>query len=471
MSWLCRYWWWWWWCLPAMLFLLSTWTGHDFAGVKVGVVAFPLDANRLPGIWKLTATVLRYNDQNDIRAQLRGNLPPFNDEDPWVSPSPAVENENKEIQKDITDDDERSDSSNNNMDDILLKLNPDGTFRQCNEGYREGRWISGRWKLVMTTTSGQTMTTTRLLLAMNRQYYGPPYDILLDGCWENDKTGDGNSERSLCIQGLVQKGKYMHPPKHPAFFDTPMLAQPESIGPFTLKQSLATRTILGDKMISVPATDTTDDENNNDIVTSHFYGRTFIMTVEPLEESAAMKRQQEEKELRDRPVDIRSMEVQFFANNTFASEGTNKILRGRFSVTTIPTAASTGASDKDDANTKITELSMQVSLFGAGRSAPGSVYSEGPWLTHDDERTYIGQVQWQLGKKRSSGSARRRLRPLSVHGTAFFGTDLGDDARPEPVAKFTLTQDSSSQQVLIDDNKDDEDDTTNNFSFSGGVFE
>ena len=31
---------------------------------------------------------------------------------------------------------------------VWLKLNQDGTFRQCNEGYVEGVWMSGRWALL-----------------------------------------------------------------------------------------------------------------------------------------------------------------------------------------------------------------------------------------------------------------------------------------------------------------------------------
>ena len=90
---------------------------------------------RLPGIWKLTSNALPY--EQDIRSKLKGLMP-----------------------------DEQ-------QEDILIKLNPDGSFKQCNEGYTEGRWLSGKWEL--------SEESNTLMLAMRRQYFGPRFDVLLEG--------------------------------------------------------------------------------------------------------------------------------------------------------------------------------------------------------------------------------------------------------------------------------------------------
>ena len=74
-----------------------------------------------------------------------------------------------------------------------------------------------------------------------------------------------------------------------------------------------------------------------------------------------------------------------------------------------------------------TTLSFRVSLFGAGRSAPGSVYSEGRGISKDDERAYKGEILENQMK-------------LFVTGSVLYGTDLGSDARPEPVGTFNLVE-------------------------------
>ena len=79
-------------------------------------------------------------------------------------------------------------------------------------------------------------------------------------------------------------------------------------------------------------------------------------------------------------------------------------------------------------------MQFSVSRFGAGKSAPGSVYSEGPALSHDDERTYLG-----VGISLVPQTAL-----LQVQGSVTFGTDLGSDARPEPVGSFLMRQVESS---------------------------
>lgn len=53
-------------------------------------------------------------------------------------------------------------------------------------------------------------------------------------------------------------------------------------------------------------------------------------------------------------------------------------------------------------------------------------------MTHDDERSYQGTI-------------RKDHNGLVVEGDVFIGTDLGSDARPEPVAVFTLKEQMDSE--------------------------
>jgi hypothetical protein len=333
---------------------------------------------------------------------------------------------------------------------ILLKLNQDGTFKQCDEGYTEGKWISGNWQLVedlsgLSKDQTKSKTSHKLVLAMNRQYYGPQFDVVLDGCLEmndNDEKSIISNEKKpsskdepvihptpLCFHGSVHKGKYLHPRGHTSFFDPPFLASPETVGTFHLEQSLAAFSIRGDPdAVGSRKNDVSDVTIHN----SDFHHKKFIMTIEPLQQSKTRAQQTTHQ-----PVDIRSMPVTFFANNTFCAMGTNKILRGRYQVR--------GSGETSDEDNPLFELSMAVSLFGAGRSAPGSVYSEGLGLTHEDERTYIGAIQQQI--------LNNYDQRFYVQGTVFFGTDLEEDARPEPVASFYLIEDiakslAAGSQVL-----------------------
>ncbi|KAG7349168.1 hypothetical protein IV203_011765 [Nitzschia inconspicua] len=388
-------------------------------------------SRRLPGIWKLRTESLPYAP--DIRSRLQRLLAGGNNQ-----------------------------KQNANIDvEILLKLNPDGTFKQCNEGYKEGKWISGIWRLMDDSSSSNG---TKVVLAMNRQYFGPQFDLVLEGCLryydDGGQTVNGNAEpggktnRPLALLGNVQKGKYLHPRGHPSFFDPPFLANREIVGPFHMEQSLSTYSILGERRDSMES-----ESSASKIQSSDFWEKKFILTIEPLLQSKKIKEQ-----TRNEPVDIRSMPVTFFSNNTFSAMGVNKILRGRFQVQT--------SSEGDY------ELSMQVSLFGAGRSAPGSVYSEGLGLSHEDKRTYIGTIQEQFIPL-DDGRSQKRM--FYVQGIIFFGTDLGEDARPEPVARFYLSEDAletpTTDQMnapvlndIVSSREDDNDDSSPR-SATGGIFE
>jgi len=234
----------------------------------------------IPGIWKLTTDSLPY--ELDIRSKL----------------------------------DKRFSRVNNNIsdhDEILLKLNEDGTFKQCDEGYREGRWVTGRWKLQLTTDIDEDRDEYKsenmlLLLAINRQYFGPSYDVLLkasicnsnstsdstsnsatNGC-DDENENVGQRQRRLqeslkTWRGVVQKGTFIRPSpgKHP--FDlvelslssdqssqknnssnSSILADPESLGPFSLEQALTSSSI--DRSVSQRRNVDNDGDSLQSVVTN-----------------------------------------------------------------------------------------------------------------------------------------------------------------------------------------------------------
>ncbi len=102
------------------------------------------------------------------------------------------------------------------------------------------------------------------------------------------------------------------------------------------------------------------------------------------------------------------------------------------------------------------------------------ISSEGRGLSHDDKRSYLGTIE-EGGTSKAEGdesSGERNTqsnvtigRTLHVEGSVVFGTDLGTDARPEPVGKFTMKEISSSFALELserDEEEDDDDDTDDN---------
>jgi hypothetical protein len=99
-------------------------------------------------------------------------------------------------------------------------------------------------------------------------------------------------------------------------------------------------------------------------------GRTVVAKKDG--KGKARTEDEDEEEENARPYDLRTMRIQFHGNSTFQAFAPHKILRGRFTVQQKVQGEHC--------------LQFQVSLFGSGRSAPGSVYSEGRGLSHDDKR-------------------------------------------------------------------------------------
>jgi len=150
-----------------------------------------------------------------------------------------------------------------------------------------------------------------------------------------------------------------------------------------------------------------------------FHNRNFYLTSNPHKVNphyaARDKHYDENKILHD----IRVMPISFHSNNTFSAVGSGKVLRGRYGIT---------GNHRD-------RLWFQVSLFGAGRNAPGSVYSEGRLLSHDDRRGYVGRIQEY---ERSRDDSNRSM--IFVEGEFYYGSELNRVHKPNSMGTFTLQE-------------------------------
>lgn len=229
-------------------------------------------------------------------------------------------------------------------------------------------------------------------------------------------TENGDIDVHLSIsEGSIEIGKFMYPRKHKAFFEDPILFKKASVGTFSASQ------ILGNLNARLKS----EREESKPVAKFHkndFHGRRFYLTATPhpvhLGYAKQDKRYDENKVLHD----VRVLPIHFHGNNTFSALGTEKILRGRYGIT---------GDEKD-------RLWFQVSLFGAGRSAPGSVFSEGRLLSHDDRRGYLGTIQAYEQKNNSK---------LFVRGEFYYGTDLKRAIKPNSMGVFTMQEISEIDEV------------------------
>jgi hypothetical protein len=144
--------------------------------------------------------------------------------------------------------------------------------------------------------------------------------------------------------------------------------------------------------------------------------------------------------------------------------GGSTILRGKFFVI---------GEQKD-------QLWMQIWRFGFGRSVSGSVYSEGTYLTKDDEKSYWGRIKYLQDEKiadellYSTGTAQtppstnkavENPKLLLVKGSVIFGYGL----EPQPVGHFILTETESVSTTTEESDygiDDDDDYETDSYGFS-----
>lgn len=307
--------------------------------------------------------------------------------------------------------------------EILLMLKEDGSFQQYADddnqvqipdklkyhkaddavferflGRIQGQWDLVDGKLILaadrpvseaedTLLVGEVVATSEESLSDNPTFQN-----------ENRTTTTAFDTHLSIPKGEVNVGKFMYPRHHPSFFEQPMW-RPTRKGKFALKQvlgALNAQTIQKEEEL-VEKFRAKDFHCKRFLLTSHPLGNRrakgnlrwsikynkFVGTSQfvicrgvPLlhclhfthrvsyifsEDHPSQKAKKQAEEDENRPVNIRVMEVMFFANNTFASVGglgTEIVLRGKYHII----------------GTERDQLWMQVWRFGFGRSVSGSVF-------------------------------------------------------------------------------------------------
>ena len=296
-------------------------------------------------------------------------------------------------------------------------------------------------------------------------------------------------------RGSIHFGKFMYPKHHPSFFDQPMF-QPMKMGNFALHQ------ILGNLNAANPTDESLMIEK---FQRSDFYNRTFLLTSHPLRQLSSSNNDKrgekrwsikyndyvydapsssKSKSNQNSPIPdatptsaVRVLQIVFHRNNTFSTTGglgNAAILRGKFDII---------GQDKD-------HLWMQVIRFGFGRSVSGSVYSEGPMLSHEDVKAYWGKIrkvttELVTNSTHSSDDSSNALANandinndlidfdedpslfrIEVEGSVLDGLGL----EPMPVARFLLREiDPVGTSTLDDDDDDDDDDETDTLEATSAI--
>ena len=404
----------------------------------------------LCGIWKLRLT-------------LNSPVSTSNNEDTANDTYPGVPSSSADKLAPMPKHDKSMDDKDE--DEIVVRLNDDGTFDpytpliETEEEKELREEVTPPQNLQHTLGRGGSWEYRDqcLVLAANRPENAPPTktkDILFMGklsvhvsecLQESDSSSplddeDMSAEKDLASshkeaatkdvdvdvhlsipEGEISMGKFFYPKKHTAFFDQPMLFQPSVTGRFHMNQ------LLGN--LNARLKSQRDAANSKPKAKYHkrdFHNRSFYLTATPHPVNkgyAALDLYYNETEAM---LDLRVMPITFHANNTFTAIGTEKILRGRY-----------GISGK-----KRDSLWFQVFLFGAGRSIPGAVYSEGKLLSQDDRYGYVGPIQAYQNKHNQTA--------FFVDGQYYYGTDFKSARKPNSFGTFTLQE--------IDDDDDDDDD-------------
>ncbi|GAX11314.1 hypothetical protein FisN_15Lh243 [Fistulifera solaris] len=260
-----------------------------------------------------------------------------------------------------------------------------------------------------------------------------------------DSSSNSNVDAYLSVpKGSVKVGRFFYPRNHPSFFDQPMY-EPKKRGTVMLRQVLGALNTVS------------DDEEEETMIekfrNTDFHNKTFMLTSHPIGFRAAKDKRTEEKD--QRPDNVRVMQIQFHANNTFstvAGIGEN-ILRGKFSIM---------GKLRD-------QFWMQVSRFGFGRSVSGSVYSEGNSISHEDAKSYWGTIGFQERMSdslnaTSNVTTTEAKQLIEVKGSVLFGWGI----EPIPEARFIMRELASDESEEEEDEDDDDDEDMNVLRFNPG---
>ncbi|KAG7349386.1 hypothetical protein IV203_011983 [Nitzschia inconspicua] len=455
----------------------------------------------IAGLWKLTQTTTSNSFQQPQRYPIKEFTVYPKDKNRRTSTTNTLSEikkqsillmlkENGQFEQYTEENDENSSSS---IPDKLQYHKADILDRYSAFGRLRGSWELVDGKLILApdrpTNDGDKKSQDAVLegevVAFSEQ--GLADNPALSKNYDNDdgssSTTSTNSENRnnpvldthLSVpKGRINVGRFMYPKHHPYFFDTPMY-NPLIKGKFELKQ------VLG-------SLNTQQSQNKEEVVPElfrerDFYGKKFWLTSHPLQphqpkgkkrwsikynkyvEDPPPKRKKAD-ESADKPIPtVNVIEVEFFQNNTFATiggMGASTILRGKFYV----------IGDKKD------QLWMQIWRFGFGRSVSGSVYSEGTYLSKDDEKTYWGRIEYVQdgegelgGTEGKDGDTATRAskatiepgeshpsddnRRLRVKGSVIFG---GNGLEPQPIGRFILTERTTAQTDEEDGDEEEDDD-------------
>jgi hypothetical protein len=381
-------------------------------------------------------------------------------------------------------------------EEYLLMLKEDGSFQQYDEQLQQQQQQPKKsWQIMANMRGTWDYRDGQLILAADRAdndsrqvhdtmlvgtVVAKSQESLLDNPVLARGGIDGSSDSSNRIEkesstqpsavvethlsvpkGAVKVGKFMYPKSHKMFFEQ-LMFKPLSMGSFELKQ------ILGNLNAVVR-------KEENKLVErfrkSDFNNKKFLMTNFPIPErkrkgdlrwsikynkfvdDPIKKTKKDQDKEANQTSQIRVMEVQLFANNTFSTTaglGDSTVLRGKWWII---------GEERD-------QLWMQVWRFGFGRSVSGSTFSEGRMLSHDDAKSYWGRInhvdddddenddsdrQQRDAPTAAESNAPRRLQ---VKGSVIVGWGL----EPQPVGRFIMREELEEEEY--DEDEDDEDDDT-----------
>jgi hypothetical protein len=239
-----------------------------------------------------------------------------------------------------------------------------------------------------------------------------------------------NLETWLSVpKGSVRIGKFFYPQNHPAFFETPIF-NPTNMGTFQLRQVLSSHPpkpeeVWVEKFRRDDFTKTKFWLSSYPIPDPKPKGRWSIKYGEYVQDPPHPDQKKEADEF---PINIRVLQVEFYANYTFSitdGVGTEVQLRGKWDI---------WGDDRD-------LLWMQIMRFGFGRDISGSTYSEGQHLSHNDCKRYHGRI-----KNADVGS-------IQVKGEVYLG-----DVTPYREALFTLKEVHDDPTDEEEEDEDEEED-------------
>jgi len=371
----------------------------------------------------------------------------------------------------------------NNAEDILLLLREDGHFvqygnekskddpNQVIEGTSSLGTMKGSWALV---DGNLILAADRSEDTANIRSDGKKHDTILTGqvkatsglkLLDNpaliEKQGDehenDNSKTSstppsakedvhLSVSGEITIGKFFYPQKHPSFFEQPMV-DGTATGSFELKQILGSLNTKVDK-----ENEFVERFKKRDLIKRYFLTSYPLPTrrekrqrwsikynayVDDKPDSEAEKEREEME--KNAPMQIKSFEVELFANNTFSTiTGLgDTVLRGKWSI----------VGEESD------QFWMSVWRFGFGRSVSGSTFSEGSQLKEEDDVSYWGKI-YELDAAREEDSIEDdpnewKGTKIEINGAVMLGVGL----EPCSIARFTMIEKTEAD---YDDDEDDE---------------